>query len=126
MPILKKCIKDAELADGEWLSVTQWQYYSGNAPSGENPSLRVALDNVSANHPIMLLGHDGHTSGVNSYALDLATDASGNQIGLNRETVLNEFSHLSRLIGVSENGDPTGLVKEHARKIFNGHPNLWG
>ena len=126
VPILKKCIKDAELEDGEWLSVTQWQYYSGNAPSGENPSLRVALDNVSANHPIMLLGHDGHTSGVNSYALDLATDSSGNQIGLNRETVLNEFSYLNRLIGVNENGDPTGLVKEHARKIFKGHPNLWG
>ena len=126
VPILKKCIKDAELEDGEWLSVTQWQYYSGNAPSEENSSLRVALDNVSANHPIILLGHDGHTSGVNSYALDLAIDSVGNQVGLNRETVLNEFSHLSRLIGVSENGDPTGLVKEHARKIFKEHPNLWG
>ena len=39
---------------------------------------------------------------------------------------MNEFSYLNRLIGVNENGDPTGLVKEHARKIFKGHPNLWG
>jgi predicted amidohydrolase YtcJ len=37
VPILKKCIKDAELEDGEWLSVTQWQYYSGNTPSGRIP-----------------------------------------------------------------------------------------
>ena len=47
VPILQQCIQRLDLPKGEWLAVTQWQYYVGNEPSEANPNLRAALDNVS-------------------------------------------------------------------------------
>ena len=126
VPILQQCIQRLDLPKGEWLAVTQWQYYVGNEPSEANPNLRAALDNVSQYHPIMLLGHDGHTSAVNSFAFSISQNSNGEVIGLNKQTLNREFSHLKKLIGVDDQGNPSGLVKEHARKIFKDHPNLWG
>ena len=126
VPILQQCIQRLDLPKGEWLAVTQWQYYVGNEPSEANPNLRAALDNVSQYHPIMLLGHDGHTSAVNSFAFSISQNSNGEVIGLNKQTLNREFSHLKKLIGVDDQGNPSGLVKEHARKIFKNHPNLWG
>ena len=123
VPRLKPCLDGLEA--GEWLSVDQWSYTSGNEPSEALPTVRAALDAVSIRHPIMLLGNDGHHGAVNSYALSLATDKYGNQVGLSAATLAKEFSDYSATVGVDANGEPNGALNEDARKLVN-IPNLWG
>ena len=123
VPRLKPCLDGLEA--GEWLSVDQWSYTSGNEPSEALPTVRAALDAVSTQHPIMLLGNDGHHGAVNSYALSLATDKYGNQVGLSAATLAKEFSDYSATVGVDANGEPNGALNEDARKLVN-IPNLWG
>jgi predicted amidohydrolase YtcJ len=50
VPRLKQCLRRLELPDGEWLTVEQWPYYSGNEPSEIFPTIRSALDSVSNTH----------------------------------------------------------------------------
>ena len=123
VPRLKPCLDGLEA--GEWLSVDQWSYTSGNEPSEALPTVRAALDAVSTRHPIMLLGNDGHHGAVNSYALSLATDKYGNQVGLSAATLAKEFSDYSATVGIDANGEPNGALNEDARKLVN-IPNLWG
>ena len=125
VPRLKQCLRRLELPDGEWLTVEQWPYYSGNEPSEIFPTIRSALDSVSNKHPIILLADDGHHGAVNSIAMSLATDKNGLNIGLNKATLKNEFAHLKALIGIDNTGEPNGVINEDARKIVN-LPNLWG
>ena len=79
VPRLKQCINRLNLPDGEWLTVAQWPYYSGNEPSETFPTIRSALDKVSQTHPIVLLADDGHHGAVNSVAMSLATDKKRSQ-----------------------------------------------
>jgi predicted amidohydrolase YtcJ len=58
VPRLKTCT--ADIPPGEWLLVNQWSFTWGNEPSQRLPTLRAALDAVSTEHPIVLLGNDGH------------------------------------------------------------------
>ena len=125
VPRLKQCLRRLELPDGEWLTVEQWPYYSGNEPSEIFPTIRSALDSVSNKHPIILLADDGHHGAVNSVAMSLATDKNGLSIGLSKATLKNEFAHLKALIGIDNSGEPNGVINEDARKIVN-LPNLWG
>ena len=125
VPRLKQCLRRLELPDGEWLTVEQWPYYSGNEPSEIFPTIRSALDSVSNTHPIILLADDGHHGAVNSVAMSLATDKNGLNIGLSKATLKNEFAHLKALIGIDNTGEPNGVINEDARKIVN-LPNLWG
>mgnify|MGYP006143894939 FL=1 len=125
VPRLKQCLRRLELPDGEWLTVEQWPYYSGNEPSEIFPTIRSALDSVSNTHPIILLADDGHHGAVNSVAMSLATDKNGLNIGLSKATLKNEFAHLKALIGIDNSGEPNGVINEDARKIVN-LPNLWG
>lgn len=125
VPRLKQCLRRLELPDGEWLTVEQWPYYSGNEPSEIFPTIRSALDSVSNKHPIILLADDGHHGAVNSVAMSLATDKNGLNIGLSKATLKNEFAHLQALIGIDNTGEPNGVINEDARKIVN-LPNLWG
>jgi predicted amidohydrolase YtcJ len=123
VPRLKPCLDGLEA--GEWLSVNQWSYTAGNQPSEALPTVRAALDAVSTQHPIMLLGNDGHHGAVNSYALALATDKYGNQVGLSAATLAKEFSTYRTTVGIDANGEPNGALNEDARKLVN-IPNLWG
>jgi predicted amidohydrolase YtcJ len=123
VPRLKPCLEKLEA--GEWLSVDQWSYTAGNEPTEALPTMRAALDAVSTEHPIMLLGNDGHHGAVNSYALALATDKYGNQVGLSVESLAAEFADFTALVGVDADGEPNGAVNEDARKLVN-MPNLWG
>ena len=125
VPRLKQCLRRLELPDGEWLTVEQWPYYSGNEPSEIFPTIRSALDSVSNAHPIILLADDGHHGAVNSVAMSLATDKNGLNIGLSKATLKNEFAHLKALIGIDGTEEPNGVINEDARKIVN-LPNLWG
>ena len=125
VPRLKTCIERLQIPPGEWLSVDQWAYSLGNQPSEKYPTLRSALDAVSSEHPIALLGNDGHHGGFNSYAMSLATDREGNQVPLNKQSLLTVYSHLKALVGVDADGEPNGAINEDARKVV-GIPNLWG
>ncbi len=116
---------DSQLPPGQWLSVDQWSYTHGNDRSEEFPTLRAALDAASKQHPIILLGNDGHHSAANSVALALATDKNGHRIGLNSDTLANQFAQFGELIGADATGEPNGLINEDARKLLN-VPNLWG
>ena len=82
VPRLKKCIDRLQLPSGDWLTVEQWAFSGGNEPSVKLPTIRKALDAVSTKHPIVLLGNDGHHGAVNSHALKLAADSTGNVVGL--------------------------------------------
>jgi predicted amidohydrolase YtcJ len=125
VPRLKQCIARLNLPKGSWLAVEQCGYAQGNEPSANFPTLRSALDAASLEHPIILLGDDGHHGAVNSFAMNLATDKNGVKVGLNTETLANEFSDMKSLIGVDRHGEPSGVLNEDARKIVN-LPNLWG
>jgi predicted amidohydrolase YtcJ len=125
VPRLKQCMNRLNPMEGEWLTVEQWGYSQGNEPSEAFPTIRSALDAVSLKHPIVLLGDDGHHGAVNSAALSLATDKEGKVVGLNKETINDEFSGMRALIGVDSFGEPNGVLNEDARKIVN-LPNLWG
>ena len=50
------------------------------------------------------LGNDGHHGGFNSYAMSLVTD-SGNQVPLNKQSLLTVYSHLKALVGVDADGE---------------------
>ena len=125
VPRLRQCIIDSQLPPGQWLSVDQWSYTHGNDRSEEFPTLRAALDAVSKQHPIILLGNDGHHSAANSVALALATDKNGHRVGLNSDTLANQFAQFRELIGADATGEPNGLINEDARKLIN-VANLWG
>ena len=125
VPRLKKCINRLQLPLGDWLTVEQWAFSGGNEPSVKLPTIRKALDAVSTKHPIVLLGNDGHHGAVNSHALNLAADSTGNVVGLNQETLNKEFASFKELVGVDSSGEPNGMINEDARKLVN-VPNLWG
>lgn len=125
VPRLKKCIDRLQIPPGEWLTVDQWTYSLGNEPSDKYPTLRSALDAVSSEHPIALLGNDGHHGGFNSYAMSRATDREGNQVALNKQSLQTVYSHLTALVGVDADGEPNGAINEDARRVV-GIPNLWG
>jgi len=125
VPRLKKCINRLQLPLGEWLTVEQWAFSGGNKPSEKLTTIRKALDAVSTEHPIVLLGNDGHHGAVNSHALRLASDRAGNMVGINKETLKQEFFTFRELVGVDTSGEPNGMINEDARKLVN-VPNLWG
>tara|TARA_B110000503_G_scaffold33521_1_gene54477 strand:- start:1482 stop:3518 length:2037 start_codon:yes stop_codon:yes gene_type:complete len=125
VPRLKKCISRLQLPPGEWLTVEQWAFSGGNKPSEKLTTIRKALDAVSTEHPIVLLGNDGHHGAVNSHALKLATNRAGNMVGINKETLKQDFAAFRELVGVDTSGEPDGMINEDARKLVN-VPNLWG
>ncbi len=127
VPLLKDCIEQYQLVSGEWLIVDQWSFSIGNSPSKEFPTIRTALDAVSKQHPIVLLGNDGHHSAFNSTALALARDLQGNTQGLSKETLNTHFANCSNFIGVDRAGEPNGAVDEKARYLFGlTEAEVWG
>ncbi len=127
VPLLKDCIERDQLASGEWLIVAQWSFSLGNSPSKKFPTIRIALDAVSEEHPIILLGNDGHHSALNSAALALARDLQGNIQGLSKDTLITHFANCNKLIGVDRNGEPNGSVDEKARYLFGlSVAEVWG
>ena len=125
VPVISECIDRLDLPAGEWLTVEQWAFSKGNEPSEDFPTLRSALDAVSLAHPIILLGDDGHHGAVNSFAMSLATDVNGLNVGLSKQTLNNQFVGFKHVIGVDRNGEPNGIINEDARKLVN-LPSLWG
>ena len=122
VPVLQECITRYDLPAGEWLAVDMWNFAEGNQVSGRLPNIRAALDAVSTEHPIILWGNDGHHGAVNSAALALARDASGEVVGLSAETLKTTFADLREVVGVDARGEPSGGLNEHARNIVGSGP----
>jgi predicted amidohydrolase YtcJ len=118
VPVLQQCIADFGIEEGEWLIVLQWAFSAGNEPSDKLPNMRAALDAVSTEHPIFLYGNDGHHGAANSLAFSMATNAAGDSIEINAETLETDYASYKPLIAVDANGDPSGGVNEDARKLM--------
>jgi len=118
VPVLKRCIIDYDIADGDWLIVLQWAFSAGNAPSETLPNVRAALDAVSTEHPIFMYGNDGHHAAANSLALSLATNRDGKNVEINAASLESDYAYFKPMIAVDADGEPTGGVNEDARMLI--------
>jgi predicted amidohydrolase YtcJ len=116
---VRGCIERYKIPAGEWVNVRQWNFSDNNQPDGTHPTLRAALDLASTQHPIQLLGNDGHHGAFNSMALARAKNAKGERIGFTRATLATDFAAVARLVGVDANGEPNGTANEEARYIMD-------
>jgi len=119
VPYLQDCIKRYHPDKGQWLTVEMWNFAEGNQTSAQLPSLRAALDAVSADNPIILWGNDGHHGAVNSAALALATDPDGKVVGLTGATLATTFKDYRDLVGMDDKGEPSGGLNEQARALVS-------
>jgi predicted amidohydrolase YtcJ/quercetin dioxygenase-like cupin family protein len=119
VPFLRGCLSRYQIPEGEWLWADQWNFAIGNQPSARYPTMRVALDAVSTQHPIVLLGNDGHHTAVNSVALARAENSAGEAVGLTAETLQSTFASYRELVGVDESGEPNGNLTESAIDLLN-------
>jgi predicted amidohydrolase YtcJ len=120
---VRGCIARYKVPAGEWVNVRQWNFSINNLPDAAHPTLRVALDLASRQHPIQLLGNDGHHGAYNSAALALAVDHRGERVGLSRASLTTDFAREAKLVGVDASGEPNGTVNEDARSLM-GAANL--
>lgn len=120
---LTACQATYNYPEGEKFMALQWNSYTGNAPTSEFSTLLEALDSVSTVNPIYLLGPDGHTAAVNSYALDQVKNEAGETVGLNKTTLATDFSDYVPFVSVDGDGNPTGKVTEAATHLA-GVPGL--
>ena len=121
VPVLKQCIVDFEVADGDWLIALQWTFSSGNEPSDDLPHIRAALDAVSTEHPIFLYGDDGHHGAANSLALSMAINEEGENVAINAASLQSDYAFFRPMFNVDAAGEPTGGVNEDARNLIRGN-----
>lgn len=122
-PFVQDCIRRFDIKPGQWIAVQQWNFSAGNAPSAEAPNFRAALDRATRDHPVALLGNDGHHGAFNSAALALARNEKGAVVGYSKVTLAKDFVDYRKLIGVDIEGEPDGTVNEDAREAM-GAPDL--
>ncbi len=119
------CIERLKVPEGEWLVVKQWNFAENNRPAADLKTLRQALDQASARHPILLGGSDGHHNATNSAGLAMATTAAGEKLGLNAATLAGPFAELAPYVGLDAEGEPNGEVHEDVPKVLGvGHAIL--
>lgn len=119
------CLERLEVPAGEWLLVKQWNFAQDNKPADGLNTLREALDRASSEHPILLGGSDGHHNATNSAGLALATNATGEQLGLNAASLAGEFRDFAPFVGLDASGEPNGEVHEDTPKLLGiGHAML--
>lgn len=116
---VRGCIERYKIPAGDWVNVRQWNFSDNNQPDGAHPTLRAALDLASTQHPIQLLGNDGHHGAFNSMALARAKNAKGERIGFSRATLATDFAGVAKLVGVDANGEPNGTANEEARYLMD-------
>ena len=120
-----QCQAHYKTPPGQRLMVHQWSYTAGNQPDPQHPTLRAALDAVSTQVEIQLLGNDGHHGAFNSLALAHAKNTKGQALGLSRATLAGEFAEYKPFVGVDGSGEPNGAVNEDGRYLINPHSMLY-
>lgn len=115
----RACIERLSLPDGQWLSIYQWNYYDGNEPDADYPTLRVALNKASTSHPIALIGSDGHHGAYNGVALARAKNRAGVVVGFSKATLMSDFSDSTEFIAVDSLGEPNGAVNEETQNLMD-------
>ncbi len=115
----RACIEHSHLPQGHWLSIYQWNFYAGNEPDSDYPTLRAALDKASSTHPIALIGSDGHHGAYNSLALAHARNRAGAIVGFSKATLGSDFSDALPFIGVDAAGEPNGAVNEETQQLMD-------
>ena len=120
-----QCLAHYKTPPGQRLMVHQWSYTAGNQPDPQHPTLRAALDAVSTQVEIQLLGNDGHHGAFNSLALAHAKNTKGQALGLSRATLAGEFAEYKPFVGVDGSGEPNGAVNEDGRYLINPHSMLY-
>ncbi len=121
---VKACVQRFAYEKGSWISVSLWNFAEGNAPGGGFQTIREALDSVSRDHPIVLLGSDGHHMALNSAALGRAKTADGTVIGVTARNLADEFKAYAGYFGVDANGEPDGRITEAPAAALVGAPDL--
>jgi len=114
-----KCLAHYKTAPGQRLVVHHWNYTAGNQPDPQLPTLRAALDAVSTQVQIQLLGNDYHHGAFNSLALSEAKSARGQTIGISKATLAGELAAYKAFVGIDSSGEPNGAVNEDARYLIN-------
>ncbi len=112
------CLDRLDVTPGSWLAVAQWNFSENNRPSGDIRTLRQALDLASTEHPVFLMGNDGHHYATNSQGLSRAINRSGEQVGLSAATLKSDFRDLVPFVGVDQSGEPNGAVNEGVYKVL--------
>lgn len=87
----------------KWITGRGWQYtqFPGGLPT------KNLIDAAIKDRPVYIRAYDGHSSWVNSKALELA--------GINRSTTFTGFGEIVR----DANGEPTGALKEDAQGLVS-------
>ena len=116
---VRQCIERYKVPEGDWVSVQLWNFSNGNIPDAKHPTLRAALDLASTQHPIQLLGNDGHHGAFNSVALAKARNNVGKAVGYSKVTLNGDLRKYRKLVGVDATGEPNGTVNEEARRIMD-------
>lgn len=117
---IQGCVRRYHTPPGQWISVRQWNYSAGNDVDPQHPTLRAALDAGSSQHPIHLLGNDGHHGGFNSMALAGTRNAAGRVVGLTAVTLASDFADRTIMVGVDAHGEPDGAVNETMQYAVDG------
>ncbi len=112
------CLEWVNVPPGGWLAVSQWNFSANNRPGSGMASLREALDAASPEHPVILLGNDGHHYATNSAGLALARNDAGEILGLSAATLAGPFAHLAPFVGVDGHGEPNGAINEGVYKVL--------
>ncbi len=94
-----------ENPDAPWVEGGGWEYYV--FPGGRLPT-RQDLDAVVSDRPALLRAYDGHTTWVNSKALELAK--------ITKDT---RFDGFGELVKDPKTGEPTGCLKERAASLVS-------
>ncbi|MBY5922006.1 amidohydrolase [Ferrimonas balearica] len=116
---LNQCFDKYQYPSGSDVVVYQWNPFVGSEPNARYPTIRAALDAVSTDHAIFLMGSDGHHGAANSVALARATSPDGEVVGLSAATIAEHFSDYAINIGVDQLGEPDGNLTEGARDLID-------
>ncbi|WP_411818509.1 amidohydrolase [Hyphococcus sp. DH-69] len=118
------CLEEDDMANDEWITIELWNFAAGNQPGEDYKTIRQALDAVSSEKPVILLGSDGHHYAVNSVALARAKNDAGAVVGFSAETLATDFAALAPYIGVDDSGEPNGKLTEDYALSAIGAGNL--
>jgi predicted amidohydrolase YtcJ len=121
---VRGCIERYHVPAGQWVNVRQWNFSIGNEPDAAHPTLRATLDLASREHPVQLLGNDGHHGAFNSVALARARNAAGAVLGYSKESLAGDLQRYRKLVGVDPAGAPNGTANEEARQAMGAPPIL--